>query len=304
MGRQAHRGTDEISVVICARNAEATLEKCLQSVRDNNPLEIIVVDGNSTDRTVEIARRYTEKTYCDGGRGLGHARQLGAEMASGTYVAYFDADAVLPQDCLGAMLKELKKKNEHGKYAAINAQIKNLTLRTYWQRAREKGLERFNKVREWSSISTLASISPRDVVVEYGFDAQTVFAEEELDWSYRVLRDGYKIAISSSAFVYHEFPDTLKKFASYQYRYGLGTGRFVWKWKHRLVGPTVLLRTILASPWNVLAALLRGEFKMLLYYLLGGVFSNAGTCVGLFQLMSRSLLKRSKGEPRSHAQAR
>ena len=81
-----------ISVIIIAKNAERTIEECLSAVKKSNPAEIIVVDGNSTDRTVEIARRYTEHIYPDEGKGIGYARQLGAEMASQEYIAYVDSD--------------------------------------------------------------------------------------------------------------------------------------------------------------------------------------------------------------------
>lgn len=54
-----------ISVVIAAKNAERTIKECLDSVQRNNPAEIIIVYGVSTDRTVEIAQRYTNRIYFD-----------------------------------------------------------------------------------------------------------------------------------------------------------------------------------------------------------------------------------------------
>ena len=63
-----------ISVIIVARNSERTIEECMNSVQRNNPAEIIVVDGNSTDSTIEIAKRYTKRVYSDKGRGLGYER--------------------------------------------------------------------------------------------------------------------------------------------------------------------------------------------------------------------------------------
>ena len=58
-----------ISVIIVAKNAERTIEECLEKIRRNDPVEIIIIDGDSTDRTVEIARKFTRRIYSDGGRG-------------------------------------------------------------------------------------------------------------------------------------------------------------------------------------------------------------------------------------------
>ena len=49
---------NDVSVVVPARNAEAMLDECLASIEAQQPREIIVVDGNSTDGTLAIARRH------------------------------------------------------------------------------------------------------------------------------------------------------------------------------------------------------------------------------------------------------
>ena len=64
---------DNISTVICVKNGEKILEKCLKSIIRNSPLEIIIVDGGSKDCTIEIAKKYTDKIFSDGGRGLAYA---------------------------------------------------------------------------------------------------------------------------------------------------------------------------------------------------------------------------------------
>jgi len=61
---------NDISVVVPARNAEAMLDKCLASIEAQEPREVIVVDGNSTDGTLMIARRHGATILSDGGRGL------------------------------------------------------------------------------------------------------------------------------------------------------------------------------------------------------------------------------------------
>src|SRR3990170_2583165 len=59
-----------LSVVVPARDAEAIVEACLQSVVRQGPAAVILVDGRSTDGTVEIARRYADVIVSDEGRGL------------------------------------------------------------------------------------------------------------------------------------------------------------------------------------------------------------------------------------------
>jgi len=51
-----------VSVVITTKNEENNIENCIKSVKNQAyPPELIVVDNNSTDRTKELARKYTDK---------------------------------------------------------------------------------------------------------------------------------------------------------------------------------------------------------------------------------------------------
>ena len=54
-----------ISVIIPTRNSSRTIEKCLQSIKDQSyeNIELIVVDNNSTDNTKDIANRFTDKVF-------------------------------------------------------------------------------------------------------------------------------------------------------------------------------------------------------------------------------------------------
>ena len=70
-----------ISVVVCTKNEEARLEDCLRSVVANHPDEIIVVDGGSTDRTLEIAARFTDRIISSPKSNLTLDRQRGIDAA-------------------------------------------------------------------------------------------------------------------------------------------------------------------------------------------------------------------------------
>ncbi len=60
---------EKVSVVIITFNEEKNIERCLESVRWAD--EIVVVDTFSTDRTVEICRRFTDRVFQESWRGYG-----------------------------------------------------------------------------------------------------------------------------------------------------------------------------------------------------------------------------------------
>ncbi|TFH46834.1 MAG: glycosyltransferase [ANME-2 cluster archaeon] len=59
--KQRQTNSLDVSVVVCTKNEESRIEDCLKSIVNNNPGEIIVVDGESTDTTIDIAKKYTNK---------------------------------------------------------------------------------------------------------------------------------------------------------------------------------------------------------------------------------------------------
>jgi glycosyltransferase involved in cell wall biosynthesis len=92
------------SVVIPTYNEERYILKCLQSVQDQRydraQFEIILADAESTDRTQGVARLLCDKIVSTKRRGIAVGRNLGAAQATGEYLVFVDADAVLEQDFL------------------------------------------------------------------------------------------------------------------------------------------------------------------------------------------------------------
>src|SRR5439155_26798108 len=92
-----------VSVVVCAYNAERTMEACLASLEtlDYPDYEVIVVNDGSKDRTLEISERFPFcRIISQENKGLSAARNVGAEAASGEIVAYTDSDCVADSDWL------------------------------------------------------------------------------------------------------------------------------------------------------------------------------------------------------------
>jgi len=67
-----------ISVVIPTYNEEKNIERCLRALEEQTipreDFEIIVVDGQSSDRTIEIAQRYADRVIQQVSEGVGGAR--------------------------------------------------------------------------------------------------------------------------------------------------------------------------------------------------------------------------------------
>lgn len=104
---------DKLSIVIPAYNAANVIERCLDSILDQDyhiDVEIIVVNDGSTDNTVEILARY-EKQYPNIFRiiskengGQAAARNLGKDMASGDWLWFCDADDYIMKNGLSYVL--------------------------------------------------------------------------------------------------------------------------------------------------------------------------------------------------------
>jgi len=79
------------SIVVPARNEEATIESVLSVVRPMTD-DLVVVDGRSSDRTVAIAEEYRARVVQDHGLGKGDAVRVGLEHVRHPITVFIDAD--------------------------------------------------------------------------------------------------------------------------------------------------------------------------------------------------------------------
>lgn len=90
-----------ISVIIPALNEEKYIRKAFQGLRVQSfrNFETIVVDGNSSDRTAQIARKHA-RVIISRRRGVGLSRNIGARSAKGDVLVFMDADTKPSKDLL------------------------------------------------------------------------------------------------------------------------------------------------------------------------------------------------------------
>jgi glycosyltransferase involved in cell wall biosynthesis len=191
----------DVSVVVPVRNAEAIVDGCLDSLVAAEPREIIVVDGLSTDATLELVHRYPVKLLSDEGRGLPAARILGVREAVSKRVALVDADVVFPDGALAALLDEF----QDGGYSALQAGLRSVSVGPgYWGDALAHH-HRTGRSKDWFGL--VATIFDREVLLRHGFDDRFLSGEDmELRW--RLTDAGEKIGVSMRTIVTHRFGDT------------------------------------------------------------------------------------------------
>ena len=118
-----------VSVQIITLNEEMNIADCIESVLANDPAEIVVIDGGSSDETVEIAKSLGATVLTPGRLGRGASRILGYEFTTLPYVAMVDADDRLAADWLKISLSQLL----FGNYAALQSSVRTLGCRNLWE---------------------------------------------------------------------------------------------------------------------------------------------------------------------------
>ncbi|OGD89308.1 hypothetical protein A2Z54_00395 [Candidatus Curtissbacteria bacterium RIFCSPHIGHO2_02_39_8] len=119
----------KLSVVLAVYNEEKSIGRCLESVKDLVD-EIVVVDGTSNDRTVEIARRFGARVKITTNKPNFHInKQMAIDMAEGSWILQMDADEVVSP----RLASEIKSKIQNPK-SEING---------YWMPRKNYFLGRF-----------------------------------------------------------------------------------------------------------------------------------------------------------------
>ena len=120
----------KLSVVLAVYNEEANLARCLESVKDIAG-EIVIVDGGSTDKTVEIAKRFKAKIIrTDNPPNFHINKNKAIDAAAGEWILQLDADEVVSPE----LSREIK---------SITYNLKPNHYAGYWLNRKNWFLDRF-----------------------------------------------------------------------------------------------------------------------------------------------------------------
>jgi len=109
-------GKKKISVIIPAYNEEKHIENLLSDLKRQTykNFEAIVIDDCSTDRTVEIAKKFGIKILASGKHNLSHSRNLGIKASKGDIIVNLDADFRVNKKFLEEIEKTFKDSKVEG----------------------------------------------------------------------------------------------------------------------------------------------------------------------------------------------
>ncbi|HBG92634.1 MAG TPA: glycosyltransferase family 2 protein [Nitrospiraceae bacterium] len=103
-----------VSIVIVTKNEEANIEAALDSVKD--AAEIVVIDSFSSDRTVEICRKYTDKVFRKEWEGYARQKQAAVDLAADPWVFILDADERFTPELKAEIINAIEENRHDGFY--------------------------------------------------------------------------------------------------------------------------------------------------------------------------------------------
>ncbi len=220
----------KISILIPCFNEEKSIRKCIESClnQTKKPYEIVVVDDGSTDRTPEILKSFEDKiTVVRIPKNTGnksYAQEFGLKFIHGDVFITTDADTILDKNFVKRIFLDFKDR----KVAAVAGYVRSLKY-NWLTTCRELDYiigQDIHKLAQ-SYINALfvipgcAGAFRTEVFKKYiGFDHDTV--TEDLDFTYKLHENQFKIIYDKKAIAYTQDPQNLKSYINQMKRWYRG----------------------------------------------------------------------------------
>ena len=202
-----------ISVIIPNYNGSSTIGRCLEAAfsSEYDNFEVIVTDDCSTDNSAEIIKKFPCKfIFLDKHSGASRARNTGTKNSGGEILFFIDADCLLQKNTLASVNKAfLISENAiiGGTYTAIPYDKDFFsTFQSIFINYSE------TKKEPPDYIPTHAMVIARDIFMKSGgFKENFLPILEDVEFSHRLRKTGYKLTMNSEILVRHIFNFTLIK---------------------------------------------------------------------------------------------
>ena len=215
-----------VSVVVTTKNEEKNIGNCLRSIKRQaypiKKIEIIVVDNSSVDKTVRIARRYTNKVFNYGPERSAQRNFGMMKKSKGKYLIFLDADMTLSPKVIKKAVDEL----EGGNLAALY--VPEVILgNSFWSKVR-----RLERSFYDGTVIDCVRVVKRDIFKKVGGFDLSLTGPEDWDLDKKLRREG-KVALlkNHQALIFHNEKEfSLKKYLAKKSYYSKSFDAYIKKW--------------------------------------------------------------------------
>ena len=214
-----------ISIVITVYNEKKNIRDLLHSlILQEQPVEIIIVDSMSTDKTPEIIKQYTDKykfiKYYRKKSTRGEGRNYGVLLSKYNYIAFTDGDVVVHEYWIKNIRKLINK------YDLIAGETLNAGNKKYSAERLKLFYNGFEVTRPSANLCYSKELFNKIG----GFDEKLVTAED-IDLNIRAINAGVKYICCNDCIVHNKTRDNLHDFLKQAYWNGYGRGQLKTKYK-------------------------------------------------------------------------
>lgn len=252
-----------VSVIIPTLNSESTIEECLRSIystRNAPPFEVIVVDAESTDNTIELAKKYPVKLLFSD-KPQSRQRNVGINHATGDIIAFTDSDCQVNEDWLSTLSKHFDDlsvasvggPNLTPEDGSFWAQCFGVLMESSLGSAGVRNTVKYKSVREVKHNPPVNSAIRQSVLQEVGDFPEGFAISEDVVLDAKIKRKGYKLIYDPQLVVWHHRRKTLGGFIKQLTGYGKGRASAFLKYPKSLpltyfCAATFTLGTVLSVP--------------------------------------------------------
>lgn len=236
----------KLSVVIPIRNEERFIEQTIGYIQDQDypeeKIEILVVDGESDDRSAEIvnmiaARDGRVKLLNNSKRLSSAARNIGARNATGEIVLYIDGHVYIDNPFL---LKNVARLMREKKVSVLSRPgFQDIPGNRFFQKAvalgrksafgHGPGSSGFSDESKYVNPESTGTYYRREVIEAAGYFDENFDAAEDFEFNYRLGRMGYESYTAPDLIIYYFPRENFSQLFHQMKRYGIGRCRIVWK---------------------------------------------------------------------------
>jgi glycosyltransferase involved in cell wall biosynthesis len=290
------------SVIIPVYNRPDELDELLSSLVNQHfkDFEVLVVDDGSSVPCKQIVEGYSEKLsikyFYKPNSGPGQTRNYGAERSDGEYLIILDSDCILPDTYFDSIVSELQSSptdafggpdRAHASFTNIQKAI-NYSMTSFWTTGGIRGGKK--KMDKFYPRSFNMGVR-KDVYEALGGFSKMRFGED-IDFSIRIIKNGYSCRLFPDSWVYHKRRTNWRKFYKQVYNSGIARINLFKKYPESLklvhllpsvftLGVFFLLIISIFFVWSLLPLLL---YALLIF--IDSTLINKNICIGFDSIIA------------------